>query len=97
MPSMRENQWDGQRMWQISQAGEAAMRTLRSPGHQWTGAENTWVSKLIEAHIQAGRDADLDAYRESMNALVEVACSSYRRHAEDPASSRHRITTSSAS
>lgn len=87
MACMRDEERDGKGMWRISQAGEAAMRALRPPGHQWTGAENARVSKLIEAHLQAGRDGDLDAYRETMNALVEAACSSYRRHAEDPTSS----------
>ena len=87
MACMRDEERDGKEMWRISQAGEAAMRALRPPRHQWTGAENARVSKLIEAHLQAGRDGDLDAYRETMNALLEAACSSYRRHAEDPASS----------
>lgn len=73
-------------MWRISQAGEAALKALRPPGHQFTGAEESETNRLIEAHMRASRDMDVEAYRETMNALLEVPCRSYRRHAEEPTS-----------
>jgi hypothetical protein len=77
----------GKVLWRISEAGEQAMRVLRPPGHMPTPEEERRLGKLLEAHMLASREMDVEAYRETMVALLEAACSSYRRHIEDPASS----------
>lgn len=87
MAGMDKDESNGREMWRISQAGEEAMKALRPPGHQFTGAEESRINRLIEAHLRASRDMDVMVCRVTMNALVEACCASYRRHAKDPASS----------
>lgn len=87
---MGKNEIAGREMWRIGQAGEAAMKVLRPPAHQFTGAEEAETNRLIEAHLRASRDMDVEAYRETMVSLLEACCASYRRHAEEPTSSPQR-------
>ena len=54
------------------------------------GREESRINRLVEAHLQAGRDMNVEAYRGTMNALLEASCRSYRRHAKDPTSSPQR-------
>lgn len=90
MAGMEKDERLGREMWRISQTGEEAMKVLRPPGHQFTGAEESRTNRLIEAHLRAGRDMDVEAYRTTMNDLVEHSCRSYRRHVADPTSSPHK-------
>lgn len=81
---MRNQEKNGTEMWRIHQVTDAAMRALQPPGHRWLPEEEGRVDMAIGAHLQAGREGDLESYRET---AASACCASYRRCAEDPASS----------